>query len=174
MKQRHLFSLLDDSYITIKVRFLKSQGPNEPEAPAPARPRLRQNEELVSEQLYTYKALKVTGVKVGDSVVVDSPSKGLCVVPVVEVHDTPQIDLDAPFEYKWIVQKVDRAEYDSLVDKERQFGQMMLEVERTRQREALLVDLRAHLPEGSQARKLFDNATQLITITAPSTDAPVQ
>jgi len=156
MKQKHLFALLDQSYVTISVEFDRT-------ARTEKRDMVRPNEERLAErhQRYTYKAPKDAGIAVDDAVVVESPSNGLCIVRVVEVHQTPQIDLDAPFEYKWIVQKVDRTGYDERVARERKFADMMLEVERTRQREQLMNDMRANLPEGSEARKLFDSATAL-------------
>jgi hypothetical protein len=38
----------------------------------------------------------------------------------------------------------------------------MMEVERVHQRELLLSKFKDHLPEGSEARKLFESATQKV------------
>lgn len=165
MQNKHLYTLLDTTYTTIKVVFGKV---------AHTKPRqgmeinLSSGEFRVGEldakqpQSWTYKVRKDSGIKVDDAVIVESPQNGLQIVRVVEVHDTPQIDLDAPFEYKWIIQRVDRTEHDEQVAKERQFNDTMLEVERTRIREETLNNMRQHLPEGSEARKLFDQAQALL------------
>lgn len=159
MQNKHLYTLLDSTYTTIKVVFGKvarSKPPLKME-----RGEIALNE--TSEQsAFTYKVRKDSGIKVDDAVIVESPQNGLQIVRVVEVHDTPQIDLDAPFEYKWIIQRVDRTEHDEQVAKERQFNDTMLEVERTRIREETLNNMRQHLPEGSEARKLFDQAQALL------------
>lgn len=162
MQNKHLYTLLDTTYTTIKVVFGKV---------ARTKPSSQRDpmEELDRKdpQSFTYKIRKDSGVKVDDAVIVESPQNGLQIVRVVEVHDTPQIDLDAPFEYKWIIQRVDRTEHDEQVAKERQFNDTMLEVERTRIREETLNNMRQHLPEGSEARKLFDQAQALLP-TAPA------
>jgi hypothetical protein len=64
---------------------------------------------------YTYKALRKYELKVGDEVVVDSPSSGPVVVIVVSVDQVPvETVKTAPEGYKWIVDKIDRSEYDTL------------------------------------------------------------
>lgn len=47
-------------------------------------------------------------LKIGDEVIVDSPSSGLVVVKVVAVSG----NYDGTSASKWVVQKVDRSEYD--------------------------------------------------------------
>lgn len=109
---------------------------------------------------------KEWALKVDDHVVIDSP-RGLAVARVVSIDASAQIDVDADFDYRWAVQRVDTSAYDARVAKEQSFSGMMLDVERTRQREALLEDMRKHLPEGSAARALFEDATKLIDVPAP-------
>ena len=156
MKQRHLYALLDTSYTTIKVVF------NEIHAPAPVTKRDRQVPWSADEpktypgQAYTYKVPKDAGVAVDDFVVVDTKSRGLTLARVVEAHESPQIDIDAPFDYKWIVQKVDRDGYQRRVQAERVFADTMLDIERVRQRESMIRGMTENLPEGSEARRLFD------------------
>jgi hypothetical protein len=176
VKQKHLYSLLDSSYTTVLVVFgaaVRLEAPGSPvqEEPLLAGAAPRRNSEILRDRdyrdrTYIYKVPKDAGVKVDDAVVVDSPSNGLTIARVVEVHSAPQIDLDAPFEYKWIVQKIDRTDYDQRIAREREFADKMLEVERVKQRESVLQDMREHLPENSEARRLFDSATQLIEATA--------
>lgn len=137
MKNRHLIALLQEGYSTIEVIFNAGDT-----------------------RTYTYKAWNKDKVEVGSQVIVDSPSKGLVVVEVVAVHLSPKIDLDAPWTYKWIVQKVDRTAYDEQLEREAQFETAMLEVERVRQRELLLDQFRNAFPEGSMARAVFNDAVK--------------
>lgn len=60
-------------------------------------------------QTYTYKTL--LPLEVDDFVVVDTPSKGFQVVQVREVLTPFEVDLNVPFSYKWVVQKIDTAHY---------------------------------------------------------------
>lgn len=168
MQNRHLYTLLDTTHTTIKVAFGKAART----APSRNRDAMEELPKSAPEQTFTYKVRKDWNVAVDDAVVVESPQNGLQIVRVVEVHASPQIDLDAPFEYKWVIQKIDRAEHDAQVAKEHEFNQMMLEVERTRQRELTLNDLRTHLPEGSEARRLFEAAQQLLPPVPAATQAP--
>ena len=64
-------------------------------------------------QEYTYKVThdqlrQLHAIEDADDryVVVQTPSK-LKIVKAISLHDVSQIDLDAPYEYKWIVQVVD-------------------------------------------------------------------
>ena len=141
MNQKHLLALLQSGYTTIEVVF---------------------NDNGAKSKTYTYKARLEDNIQVGDRVVVDSPSKGMTVVEVTAVHKTAKIDLDAPFTYKWIVQKIDSTAYDETQAKEAEFLETMMEVERVHQRELLLSKFKDHLPEGSEARKMFESATQKV------------
>lgn len=161
MKQKHLFALLDTSFTTIRVAFAKDFLKAEADAES-VRKRFGSEDFAPQVRTYIYKAAIADNLKEGDHVVVETASAGLTVDKVMEVHTAPQIDVDADFDYKWIVQKVDRTEYDARVKRESDFAQMMLEVERTRQREALVEDMRKNLPEGSRALSLFENATKLV------------
>lgn len=161
MKQKHLFALLDRTFTTIRVAFQKDALESERLAGSV---KVRFNDDMLDEPKvrgYIYKAPLSDGIQAGDHVVV-STHKGFAVAKVLEVHNLPQIDVDADFDYKWIVQKVDTTAFDARVNRETDFGQMMLEVERTRQREALVDDMRRHLPEGSEALALFERATMLV------------
>lgn len=149
MNQKHLLALLQSGYTTIEVLFNDSIRDNLGSGSTKSKP-------------YTYKARLDDNIQVGDRVIVDSPSKGMTVVEVIAVHKTAKIDLDAPFTYKWIVQKVDRTRYDETVAKEEEFLETMMEVERVHQLEVLLGKFKDHLPEGSEARKLFESATQKV------------
>lgn len=59
---------------------------------------------------YTYMTL--LDLEVGDKVVVDTPRSGLVVVTVAKTN--VDWDIDAKFDYKFIVNKVDTAQYDAV------------------------------------------------------------
>lgn len=63
---------------------------------------------------YTFKCSRALAaqLKPGDLVVADS-AKGYSVVWVHSVDQTPQIDPDAPYPYRWIFQKVDLEALDT-------------------------------------------------------------
>lgn len=152
VNHNHILSLLQTGFTTIQITFdveevIDSQRPDQA---FPNRTRRRQP------QTYTYKALLSDNLRVGDAVIVDSPHDGLKIVYVTQVDETPQIDLSAPFPYKWIVQKVDLTRYNDLFEQEKSFRNALVEVERARQRETVLEGFKSHLPENSEARKLFD------------------
>lgn len=66
-----------------------------------------------SPKVYTYKT--VLAIEVDDTVVVDTPTSGLTCAKVVEVAKLEEVDLDR-YDYKWIVQKVDLAHYEQVVE----------------------------------------------------------
>jgi hypothetical protein len=175
MKQKHLFSLLDRTYTTVKIVYARNDEAAQVEATIPdygdvhgARIALRRvNHHSGDHKTWTFKVPLSWNIKEGDIAVVKSNNgHGLSFVHVVSVDAIPDIDIDANFEYKWLVQKVDTTEFDSLVEKEKVFGDTMLEIERVKQRESLLDSWRNSLPEGSAARTLFEQ-------TAASLAAPV-
>lgn len=172
MKQSHLMSLFQEGMTTVVVTFGKDAqreavSNREPEfidiveIGNPIRRRVPAQNPAYYSETYTYKAPIKAGYKAGDLALVDSPKGGLCVVTILEVHDTPQIDVDADFDYKWLVQKVDLTEYKDIQAKEAQFRQLLNEMERAKVREQLKKDYVASLPEGSEASKLFEQATHL-------------
>lgn len=147
MNQRHLLSLLQNGFTTIHVVFESNMHDGFGSVKSQSK-------------TYTYKADLKDNIQVGDKVIVDSPTKGLHVVTVANVDKTPRIDVSAPFDYKWIVQKVDTTLYNERLKKEEEFLESMEEVERAHQRQMLLEKFRTHLPEGSEARLLFDKTAK--------------
>ncbi len=133
MKQKHLIALLQTDYTTVHVVFTDSTNYRE----------------------YTYKAPLNMQLEEGDSVVVNPPS-GLKIAEVKKVDQYAKIDVDADYDYHWIVQKVDTTEYDKLNATEEKCKEMLLEIERQSQRAKMVAQLESELPMGSPARKLFD------------------
>lgn len=70
---------------------------------------------------YTYKVLRSARVKAGDNVVVQIPSGAYRVGVVSEVHKTPQITGQEPYDFKWIVQKVDPSTHTRLTNLDTEF-----------------------------------------------------
>lgn len=177
MKQKHMFSLLDQTYTTVKVVYARNSNAGVTEAVLPdygdvRGARVRPTppkawEQGEAPQLYTFKVPLSWNIQPNDIAVVKSNNgNGLSFVHVVSVDPMPDIDVDANFDYRWLVQKVDLTEFDKLVVKEKAFADAMLEVERVKQRDGLLESWRNSLPEGSAARALFEQ-------TAASLAAPV-
>lgn len=67
---------------------------------------------------YTYKAPKDMTLGVGDHVVVNAPSTGPTAVIVTSVHEELNIDVEAPFNYTWIMCKVKSSTYQANLDKD--------------------------------------------------------
>ncbi len=160
MKQHHLLSLLQNDFTTIHVAFRSdidnavsapsnggTSGFETTRSPKPKVPRT-----------YTYKALITDELKADDFVVVDHPKGGPMVGLVISVDAVANIDVDADFEYKWIVQKINRVPYETRLKKESEFLETMKAVEREAQRSELVKKFAEHLPEGSPARQLYDTA----------------
>ena len=80
-------------------------------------------------QQYTYKALSDEGIVAGDSVVVNSPRDGLVCVEVQEVLDSSAIDMNAPFTYQWIVQKVKTERYKETLEREAKIRKVLQNAE---------------------------------------------
>lgn len=180
MKTKHIMTLLQEGFTTIKVRFPSGRGvavtekqatsplpsgsaPWEPSRPAPTQygmpPQAPMPSQYDVSRLHTYKALMSDNVKVGDTVAV-IVGKEMLLVSVAEVHDLPQIDLDADFDYKWIVQKIDTTAYDKMAENEKQFQLAMVEVERAKQREKVKQEMEQLLIDSPIAKNIFEGAVK--------------
>lgn len=94
MKIHHLPNAVRQDYYTVRVTFKSGSGQ------------------------YTFKVHDSIALEMGDQVVVQT-KYGSSVADVLFVDDIPQINYDAPFEYSWVVQKVDRTQYDKLTEQDR-------------------------------------------------------
>lgn len=183
MKQKHMFSLLDQTFTTVQVHIQGDKGVV-PEKPRHAKRfeegaldpeavrHARWSAPEPRDRTYTYKVPKAWAITEGDLLVV--PTRGvLGFATVVTVDEFPVIDVDADFTYKWAIQRIDLQEHNALVDAERRFGETIQEVERVKQRESLLTSFRDSLPDGSAARALFEQTTaQLSPPPAPPMAPP--
>lgn len=106
-------------------------------------------------QVYTYKVPNKVKLEKGDHVVTRCGIKGYGVAKIERVDAIPQIDPHANFKYAWIVQKVEAAAYDAQLKLEAELEKELLQVETAHQREALVDKMTKHLPEDSEAAKVF-------------------
>lgn len=71
---------------------------------------------VVAGKAFTYKHHTVLGqpLQPRDPVIVDFGTKGLTIGIVESVNQIP-LDPNAKFQYKWIIDKVDRSRYDQIL-----------------------------------------------------------
>jgi hypothetical protein len=128
MNPRHLVSLIDGEYTTVAVRF------------------------DAASKLYTYKTrLKLQR---NDWVIV-SVNDVLKVVQVVQVHATPQIDFEAKFDYKWVVQKVDMSDYNTTLAAEAKLVEHIDAMERLHKRYTMRQIIENVYVKGSPAHDYY-------------------
>ena len=116
-----LLNLLADNFNTIGVRFKTSQG--------------------LSPKEYTYKAPKHWEFVEGDEVVVNSPIDGNVVTVVTRVDEVPKLHIDSPFQYKWVVCKVNMDAYNSFKEKEDALKEEVEKLQHKAKRERALSEL---------------------------------
>jgi hypothetical protein len=148
MKLKHMAALMREDITTVAVTFDLNDG----RAPG------------VGARQYTYKVLleDVQGpnaLKGGDLVVVPRTAidarkikagmaqdggcavqaeEGLSVARILEVHTVPQIDPDADYDYKWVVDRVRYDRYVKLVDNEAEMTRIITAAERDIRKNALI------------------------------------
>jgi hypothetical protein len=105
---------------------------------------------------YTYKALQSQNIVKGDKVVVDSPNSGLTVVEVVSVGTIDDIDPDLYNGYKWIVGKVDMADYAAVTAKEVAFRDKVAELQRVARRKAAIEKVADQVGGLAELQKLLN------------------
>lgn len=125
MKFHHMISLLQTNYTTVKVQYLNGLG--------------------IQEKEYTYKVPLDAGVKVDDFVVVESSITGYAVAKVVKVDESPDINLDAPNQYSWIIQKINLDPYYERQERERRIQQQLFKLEQRKQQVNIVEQFRAML-----------------------------
>ena len=135
MNHNHVAALLQENFTTVGVVF-----PN-------------------SLKVYIYKVKTPHTLALDDYVVVLA-SGYFKVASIVEIHDQPQIDTDLDCDYQWIVQKVDRTEWNSLNEKESRFIEALKEVEKQKKRAEVIEDFKKHLAVDSAAAALLDSAVK--------------
>lgn len=195
MQQRHIVSLLQEGYTTINVRFH-----NEDEAPQVNQPlvapqqmqtaapwhddtttRMKPAQDYLNRsappppvyrapRLYTYKAMLTDNIKPGDAVVVEV-ARGLVLVTVESVDDVPRIDVDATFDYKWVVCKVDQSAYQQRLQAEENFRHSLQMIERKKQQNRIKSELLQLHADDPEALGMFNLAVQGLTVAAGEPNA---
>jgi hypothetical protein len=198
---KHLVELLtEQQFTTVQVFFEtaanKSQAPatglQYPSSPrssfAKRRPDLNELTESEFEQLgaafpfiasalpaklYTYKCSKDVASELtkGDRVVVPTGENAMAVATVWLVDGAAEIDYNAQFAYRWIVQKVEDQKYRENMQHEADFRKLLVESEKRRQREAIRAAmLQSLVPQDEKSLADFNSALKLLgvpPITAP-------
>ncbi len=176
MKQRHLISLMVENYNTIRVRFLDT-GVNEqpvnlePVEVTETKERMPWNdgiEDSSKGRTWVYKVPKNLTLAKGSYVLVLAPRNILKVAEVVEVHNTPQIDFDADFDYQWIVSVVNFDFYKSIMLQEQEFKGKAHEIEKSHQRRAM----REKYRESLQDDEMFNSLEALASSTSGANIVP--
>lgn len=134
----HMLTLLQEGYTTVAVVF-DDQG--------------------LRSKKYTYKVPLTANIQMGDAVVVEGD--GILAIAKVDcVHDKPQIDVKAPYAFKWIVCKVDRAAYDDQMAREAQAIEMLEAAERARAKQDALAELMKHVPDPAALKLLLNGGAK--------------
>lgn len=85
---------------------------------------------------YTFKAEADIDLKVGDFALVHANEEAK-IVRVVEIHNTPQLDSQAKFKYKWIIQKLDFSAYRKRLEEEQLISALLNRLDFLEQQQAL-------------------------------------
>jgi len=93
--QNHMVELLLENFYTIGIRFNNSA------------------------KVYTYKVAKDIELLADEDQVIVATTSGFEIVNVTRVDEGMNIDLSSDIKYKFIVQKLDRTQYDELCDKDK-------------------------------------------------------
>lgn len=86
---------------------------------------------------YTFKAEVDGGFVVGDYAVVHARDE-LKIVKIVQIHDTPKIDVNAHFEYKWVIQKIDFRAFKARHQEQQRIETLLNALHIAERKEALL------------------------------------
>ncbi|MDO4223123.1 MAG: hypothetical protein Q4D05_03725 [Acinetobacter sp.] len=110
---------------------------------------------------YTYKIDKAIDVQVGDWVIVPARDT-LKIVQVVEVHDEPQLDLNAKYQYKWVVQKVDTHAYVQRLEEEERLMSVLQRLHWVEQQQKLHQRLQNAQKEDKQLSSLLSKVKSFL------------
>ncbi len=94
MKSIHIPCAIREDYFTVEVVFQNTAVQSRP---------------------YTYKVNKLIKLEVTDQVIVPTVH-GTKIATVWKIHDIPEIDYDAHYEYNWVIQKIDLGQYNKDVE----------------------------------------------------------
>lgn len=105
-------------------------------------------------KLYDYKIPKDWTISIGDKLLVCTDNnldylQGLKVVKVVKLNSEPEIEEDSPFDYKWIVAKVDDVmeKYIALIEQDTNLKRAVSKLEQALERVSLRKQLETAMSE---------------------------
>lgn len=113
----------------------------------------------INQPHYTFKAELDSGLAVGDYVVVHA-QQTLKIVQIIAVHDTPKIDSNASFEYKWVIERIDFQAFCQRRLEERQINKLLAELERIEAENHLQKRLEAASQQDENFATLLKNFLQ--------------
>jgi hypothetical protein len=151
MSPNHIISLLQQNYTTVGVRFIERvvRG-SSPSA-------FSVSEYNENSKVYAYKAPLNLNLQAGDFVVVPNGLSNKDIFPfvmarVTGVDERARIDFNTSKHYKWIVQKIDTAQYDAIIGAERAMHDVLQAAEERRQRESFVVNVLDKLNDEERSR----------------------
>lgn len=115
---------------------------------------------------YTFKAEIDSNFAVGDYAVVHARDE-LKIVKIVQVHQTPKIDIHAKFEYKWVIQKIDFRAFKARHQEQQRIETLLNALEVAERKQALAERLNKMSAKDDNFAKILNetlpnNALQLI------------
>lgn len=112
--------------------------------------------EIVSDyyKAYTFKANLDLQLKVGDFAVVHSRN-ALQVVQITQVDAQPNLDLNASFQYKWVVDKVNIQAFKQRMQEQKQFELLLKQLDYVEQQHQLVERLEQASQKDSKLAELW-------------------
>lgn len=145
MHTSHDILYLQRPFITVEAVFTAHPSIGEAVTPATA------DTDCGERSRYTFKAEPELGLAAGDFAVVHSRDS-LSIVRIVTVHSTPQIDSNARFQYKWVVDKIDCSAYRARLSEEEKLGRLLRQLEFTEKHKALRERMQAACADDATLR----------------------
>lgn len=130
MYSSHDILYLQRPFITVEAVFTAHPGVDE------AADTAANNTNYTEQTRYTFKAEPDLGLTAGDFAVVHARDS-LSIVRIVAVYDPAQIDSNARFQYKWVVDKIDLNAYRARRTEEKKLGRLLRQLAFTEKHKAL-------------------------------------
>lgn len=111
-----------------------------------------------ADKIYAYKALKSQNIAIGDQVIVDTPRGEPKVVIVRAVDEFPEFDPN--IKYKWIIQRLDRTQYEVLLTNETELTKRVKSLLRENTRKQFLANFGTQLDSLANKDELLKELQQ--------------
>lgn len=103
---------------------------------------------------YTFKAEIDSGLQVGDYAVVHARNQ-LQIVKIVEIHQVPNIDKNATFEYKWVIQKIDFDNFKNRQNEQKKLAVLLTALSNAEYKQSLLDKLNSLASKDETVKQLI-------------------